>query len=198
MKITARRTETILRVLQEKHDAEHASEYGEPRYTNPENGILFANWNDVSKRACAYLEEAGYALEWSDEWTVVYEHGDKAYRTSPDSYGWMPTAVLPPESCEYLTPDDGADAAIEAFAHHSLPVHAVPYWVSDADLETAGFVLHADKLESGFHQGQNDDPQAIAKALLDSGKASRVVGRVDGKGQFDVRFSIWIEPAAID
>ena len=57
--------------------------YGEPGYDAPEHGIIFANWNYVSKSVYSWLENHGYALEWSDEWIISHETG-KAYRSSPE------------------------------------------------------------------------------------------------------------------
>src|SRR5678816_1797897 len=105
-------------------DIMFAKEYAEPGYTNPEKGILFADWNDrttyrvdartfysrysaeqfvkthevadpaiveqrddTMKRLSDLAEKAGYAVEWSDEWSTCDDCG-KAVRTSPDSYGW--------------------------------------------------------------------------------------------------------------
>jgi hypothetical protein len=42
----------------------------------------------VPKWVQDYLEEAGYELEYSDEWFVDYNY-DKAYRTVEDSYHWQ-------------------------------------------------------------------------------------------------------------
>ena len=82
MFISEKRTETILSVLTEKHCMESCSEYGEEGYTQPEESVLFANWNDVKQVTQDYLEAAGFSLEYNDEWIVSYDH-DKAYRTQP-------------------------------------------------------------------------------------------------------------------
>ena len=130
MHITQKRTDKILHALQDKHYLEYCSHYGEPGYQDPEKSILFANWNPISKPICAYLEEAGYELEWSDEWYIDYNN-DKAWRTSPDSYGWVRQIVYTDDG-EVLTPDDGAAAVIESLAmsDHAHPCHAVPNWVT--------------------------------------------------------------------
>src|SRR5262245_37954667 len=66
----------------------YASGYAEPGYHDPDNGVLFANWNVFPRGFDRVLEQAGYAVEWSDEWSTCEDCG-KAVRTSPNSYGWQ-------------------------------------------------------------------------------------------------------------
>lgn len=94
-------------------DMTYADGYAEPGYTEPRCGIYLADWNDESRRGtdaeraagdywptvstfrsrfAGILARAGYAVEWSDEWTVC-ECG-KAVRIQPDSYGWTPAYVI--------------------------------------------------------------------------------------------------------
>ena len=185
--ITAKRTGTILQALQDKQDMESCACYGERGYTDPENGILFCNWNNVSKRVMNYLESAGFELEWSDEWYIDYDNS-KAWRTSPDSYSWV-RAIVYTEDGEVLTPDDGAGEVIEALAmtDQGHTPHAVPDWVSEDDLESAGYTAINGMYESGFHPGQDDNPADIAKSAFDRG-AESVIFRIDNVGQFDVHF----------
>lgn len=138
MNITDKRTSIVLNALQERHDVKLCSYYGEPGYTDPENGIVFANWNNISSTLANYLESAGYGLEWSDEWMIDYNH-DKAYRTSPDSYGWQSSIVLSGD-CEWLTPDDGAFDVISELActDPTQNVRMLPAWISEHDLTELG------------------------------------------------------------
>lgn len=177
-----------LQYLQEKHDAEFASTYGEPGYTDPERGILFANWNDVPKGLADWLESQGFALEWSDEWAQV---NDKAYRTQPDCYSWESSLVLT-EDGEYLTRDDDPSDVIDACAMTDWNQRAgcVPSWIAPADLEDCGYSLFAGELESGFHPGQTDDPVAYAKQAFAAG-AERVVFRKVENSQFYCRFECY-------
>ena len=194
MNITSKRTKIILKALADKHFAEWCSHYGEPGYNDPDAGVILCNWNNISKEVANYLEKAGFELEWSDEWVIDYDH-DKAYRTSPDSYGWRPTAVYSYDG-DLLTPEDDAGDVIDEFATEQFnQVKSVPHWVTDDDLETAGFVKHNGEFESGHHPGQTDNPQTIGNELLKT-IARRVVARVDDNGQFDCRFSMWYEPNA--
>lgn len=68
----------------------YATEYAERGYVNPKKGILFANWNVFPKDFDRLLERAGYAVEWSDEWTTC-EECNSAFRTSANSYDWEPS-----------------------------------------------------------------------------------------------------------
>lgn len=72
--------------------------YAELGYTQPRKGILFANWNKFPTNIDRLLERAGYAIEWSDEWTTC-EDCNKAFRTQPDSYCWEPAGVIGDGTC---------------------------------------------------------------------------------------------------
>lgn len=67
-----------------------APSYAEPGYTQPAVGVLFANWNVFPSYIDKTLEQLGYAVEWSDEWTTC-DDCQRAIRTSPDSYGFTPS-----------------------------------------------------------------------------------------------------------
>lgn len=180
------------------------SEYAEPGYSDPSSGwIATGNWNKVTKydeatnhfdtiddtlgRVAKLLEKLGVELEWSDEWTTC-EACNKLVRTSPDSYGWTPS---------YWFPDCGGCFCIEC-----VKADPAPYLESlegnnrnamtiDIDLEENGYVKLQDDFENGFHQGQDANPKVIAKSLHEIG-VSRFIFVIDGKGQFDMRFSLWI------
>jgi len=166
---------------------EYCSYYGEPGYHDPAAGILFANWNDISKRTADYLEAAGYELEWSDEWTIDYNN-DKAWRTSPDSYEWQ-CQIQYTDDGEMITPDDGAQVFIEhcAMTDYKQPTRAVPEWVTVADIEAEGYQAINGYFEAGWHPGQTDDPKAIARKAFENGALS-VVFRLKESSQFYVVF----------
>lgn len=188
MYITEKRTQTILNGLQDKHCLESCSKYGELGYTNPEKGILFANWNDISKPLQDYLEESGFELEWSDEWYIDYDN-DKAWRTSPDSYGWI--CALGYGDGYVLTPDDDISEWLELceITDHNQPIRALPDFITQDNLSEQGYVQHNGRFESGFHHGQNDDPSVISKDLFDSiDDIESVVFRISNAGQFDIHF----------
>jgi hypothetical protein len=90
------------RAISELENMGFASAYAEPGYTQPDKGILFANWNYFPNEVTALLEQYGYAIEWSDEWYTC-ECG-KAVRTTADSYSWQPSYVMLHE-CEIVCLD---------------------------------------------------------------------------------------------
>ena len=189
-KTVEQKVESALLYLEDKHYARFAISYGEPGYSDPENGIIFANWNNVPKGLADWLESKGYALEWSDEWTEV---DDKAYRTSPDSYQWESSLILTNDG-EYLTRDDSASAIIDelAMSDRSHPIGCVPSWITAEEIIETGFTLYAGELESGHHGGQHDDPQTIARKAFAEG-AARVIFRKVENSQFYVRFECYVE-----
>ena len=177
--------------LQDKHCAEWCTHYGEPGYQDPEKGIIFANWNDIPKGLAEWLEKCGYSLEWSDEWYVDYNN-DKAYRTSPDCYSWESQIMY--LDGDYLTPDDSPSEWIEAcqVTSNGQPMACLPSWVNEQDILEAGFTLQNDGLESGFHPGQNDDPKAITKGLIERG-VYRVLFQKRENSQFYCRFAVYAD-----
>lgn len=172
-----------------------ASEYAEPGYSDPAGGILFGNWNDHAgskdrKRFCDIAEHAGFELEWSDEWSTCGDCG-KAFRTSPDSYGWM-------ASYNYT---DGDLICVECLtddpAGHLATLEDDPTTantISRINPGDHGYVRYNGDFENGFHPGQTDDPAQITKTMQALG-LSRIIFNLESVGQFDVRFSAWYVPA---
>lgn len=168
-----------------------ADEYGEPGY-GPAKGILFCDWNNIPKALQDRLEAQGYELEWSDEWTLDYECSPvKAYRTSPDSYGWEPRV----RQCDgyYLTPDnDPEDWIADSLNDNQRPL---PSWFDDEHLTAAGFaVIDQDDKEVGFNPGQNETPEKFTPELTAEGKD--FVLQITDRGQFDVSYRIWTRAQA--
>ncbi len=71
----------------------YASAYAERGYAQPRKGVLMANWNVLPRDLDTLLEKAGYAVEWSDEWSTC-DDCNKAIRTQPDGYDWTPSYQL--------------------------------------------------------------------------------------------------------
>lgn len=169
-----------------------AKEYGEPGYSAPERGIIFSNWNNIPKALADRLEAQGYELEWSDEWCIDHDSGgSKAYRTSPDSYGWQ-SSVQHTDDGTMLTPDsdiqdwiDWAKCDTASDATRALPAYL------RTKLERAGWRRCDEIYESGFHPGQTDNPKQIAAKLLKHHSA--VLFLIDDVGQFDMRFHGYVQ-----
>jgi len=89
--------------LSEIENLGYAKEYAEPGYTDPERGILFANWNYFPRGVDSILEQYGFEIEWSDEWHRCDDCG-KAVRHQPDSWSWQPYYQLLNE-CEVVCGD---------------------------------------------------------------------------------------------
>ena len=173
---------------------DYCSHYGEPGYSDPAKGLLFADWNDIPKSLQTRLESQGYELEWSDEW-YVDSNNDKAYRTSPDSYGWESSLMFSEACGDYLTPDDDVSDWIAQCENNNRV--ALPSWIAESDIIAAGWEKQADVYENGFHPGQTDDPVKIAKFHTDAGR--EYLFQIGGVGQFDVRFCVWVKsPEEVD
>jgi hypothetical protein len=172
--------------LAEKHNADFASKYGEPGYSDPERGIIFADWNGIPSGLGDWLEKCGYALEWSDEWSVV---DGIAYRTSPDCYSWECQIHITDEG-EWLTPEQSDDEWCDEFSmtDKGQPAKCLP---SRIDPGACGYTLRLAGLESGHHSGQADDLDDIARKAFDEG-AERVVFRKTEHSQFYVVFECWV------
>jgi hypothetical protein len=178
-----------IRYLQDNHQLEHASTYGEPGYQDPEKGILFANWNNVPDGLAEWLEKCGYVLEWSDEWCQVY---DKAYRTSPDSYHWESQVMLT-HDCEYLTPDDLPDWIEECKVDSvNQPVRCLPSWFPTDVIVAQGYELMDAELESGFFQGMDDKPETYIKKYIEE-SANYVLFQKSEQSQFYSRYFCWVQ-----
>jgi hypothetical protein len=171
-------------------DVDWCGAYGEPGYSDPERGIIFANWNKVSKPVYSWLESHGYGLEWSDEWIVSHETG-KAYRTSPDGYGWLPSYLLT-EGGDVIGADEIRNGdEIDTYIEH-LMNDANRADTFGIDWTEHGFrKLNADAYESGFHPGQTDNPRKILAAAQAAYPNDDFIFSIDGAGQFDMRFSLW-------
>jgi hypothetical protein len=161
-----------------------ASEYAEPGYTQPEKGILFSDWNYFCREVCNILERAGYELEWEDEWSTCGECG-KAVRTSPDSYCWQPSYFFV-NDCEILCVDcTDKEEYLESIEDN--PRTALNDHIDPADY---GYVKLEGNFESGWHNGQTDDPKKIYARLHAAGH-KRLLFNIDKSSQFYIVFSIW-------
>lgn len=186
---------TILeRILETGADLQWCAEYAEPGYAAPAGGILFANWNGKKLSQLArVIDKCGVPIttEWSDEWSTCEDCG-RAVRTSPDSYAWLAKFVIL-DGCSLVCHKCVLDN-MDVYEEHLLndPWRAD---VLDVDWSARGFVKLGGKFESGWHPGQTDDPQMIAKGFRREYPGRDFLFQVTGKGQFDVRFVLWYREA---
>jgi hypothetical protein len=184
------------------HDVDGACTYGEPGYSDPVAGILFADWNDAPSWLRDGLERRGFELEWSDEWTIVHESG-KAYRTSPDCYSWTPYYVHT-EDGDVIGGDEieNGDEQDWYVNEYLLNDHKHCNVFRGVDLTKHGFEKYEpgnpQEYETGFHPGQNDKPQDVFKRIRKQYPQHDIVFQLDGTGQFDCRWSAWVRPQRED
>lgn len=97
--------------------------YAEPGYEQPRRGVLLADWNIFPKEAIDLLERAGFAIEWSDEWSHCDDCG-KIVRTEPDGYDWEPFYRFDGEStllCRNCDPLTAVGELVMAFSDEREP-----------------------------------------------------------------------------
>ncbi len=189
--------QTILNVLGNYNGAHFVlyPGYAEPGY---DGEVALGDWNPLSHgkvipkehltmpRVGAILEKLGVELEWEDEWTACGECG-KLVRTSPDSYGWTRS---------YWESEEGAvcqDCVLEDPAGYLeyLESNRNTANTLDLDLESQGYRQVPESYENGLYGGQSDDPSLIAESLEKLG-IGRYIFEIDGVGQFDLSFSVWV------
>ena len=177
-------------------------EYAEPGYSY-DGPIALGNWNDITKwneetsksetvddtpsRVAKLLEQAGVALEWSDEWICCDECG-KIFRTSPDCYAWQMSGVWDEMGsiCADCLADDPSDH-LERLEGKNTRCNTI----SSIDPSKHGYARLNLDFENGFHPGQTDDPRKIGQALKNAG-IERYLFDLTGTGQFDVSFAVYV------
>jgi hypothetical protein len=175
-------------------ETQYAESYGEPGYTNPERGILFANWNDVPGYIQEGLERRGFDLEWSDEWIIATSSWPcKAYRASPDCYSWTPYYVLTDDG--EVVGGDEIEEDPDWYVNEYLlndPTHCNVFKIDFAKL---GFKrVSEDDFESGWHPGQTDDPNAVFNRLREELPDHDLVFDLTEQSQFYTKWNIWSRP----
>lgn len=161
--------------------------YAEPGYADTEvKAVLMANWNCFSRYAVDALENAGYAVEWSDEWTTCIECY-KAIRTKGDSYEWQPYHVFIEGEGEVCLDCLNWQDYLESIEDN--PDTAVMRQCNPADY---GYrpVSKPEEYEAGMHPGQDDNPREILKQYQKQG-LNRLVFRIPETSQFYIRFEVW-------
>jgi hypothetical protein len=163
-----------------------------PKYANGEGetsnrGVLMSNWNDWSNAAVDLLERAGYGIEWEDEWSTCDNCGG-AIRIQPDSYSWQPTYFDFPDGDRLCRECVDLEDYLESIEDD--PKKCCFAWAVDPAEHDYELVTGPGEFESGFHEGQNDNPETVLVNLHKRG-IRRVVFRIASSGQFDVAFEAW-------
>lgn len=192
--VTETRTHTVLNALADHpYNAEMCSEYGEPSYSNEDvSGVITCDWNAVSERIMDYLEAAGFAIEWCDEW-YIDTNNDKAWRTSPDGYAWRPQLAY--GDGYVLTPDDDDDEWINLHCDETPQlVRTLPGRIDDEALIACGFVHHSD-VDKGVSGVANADVYAMNEIDTDPNvRATCYVTREEVSPHNSHMVSLWYKP----
>lgn len=192
------RNEKVLEALYQEGEINICSKYGESGYELSEGKkeILLANWNHFDKypNFMKWIED-NYEIEWDDEWTIDYEHGDsKAYRISGNSYQWE-QQIMYSECGEFVTPEDHVSEWIELVVlekdFQDNP-KTLPSFLNDEDIIEEGFELLGREFQNGWHPGQNDDPKKIAEELFERGFV-QVLFKLSYVSQFDIGFKVFVK-----
>jgi hypothetical protein len=195
------------RALSRLEDISSAAEYAEPGYDLRDKALIllgnwngFSNWNEAEHRfvpvqpddriMCRTVKslEQCAELEWEDEWERCSGCG-KAFRVTPDSYGWEPSFVETEDGRCCLDCVD-PETVLEEFVNNPRKALSGPLR-KVVRPQDHGFIHLDQEFEHGFHPGQDADPKKILASLQAKG-CTRVLFTIDGVGQFDVRFSVWI------
>lgn len=189
------------------YNADIVTDYGvgiaEPGYGDEDTVWVLGDWNpkrwvregdapltnEESKpvRLASALEKyAGAELHWLDEWYRC-ENCYQIFRSQGDSYSWQMFGTV----TEYgevvcancITFDDVEESYVND------PSKALTF---DVDIEAEGFVqFNKDRYESGWYDGQTDDPKTILAQAHAQGWEEGIFV-VSGVGQFDVHFDLWV------
>lgn len=176
----------------------------EPGYGDEETVWVFGNWNPKRFRregdapltneeskpvrlANALDKYAGAELLWLDEWFQC-QNCYMAFRCEADSYSWTMFGVIT-EYGDILCGNCVEFSDLEE-EYINEPSKAL---VLNFDLDEEGFELYNTerRYENGWYDGQTDDPASILENAHAEGWEEGVF-KVDGVGQFDTHFSLWV------
>jgi len=176
--------------------------YAEPGCTDPEGGVIvLGNWNDVTewrdgelhridqtmRQVVRIFEALGFEIEWEDCW-IACDDCCKLVRTEPDSYGWTPSFVR--DDCGHTVCIDCLEEDASSY-FEELEESGKGNSISRLHPSDHGYVEVMGDFESGWHRGQDASPEKISNLLNDAG-FERIIINLDSKGQFDIRFSVWM------
>jgi hypothetical protein len=189
-----------------------APDYSEPGYErdNEDFPVFLANWNaegcwdhklnkyvhtcELMPKLGELLENNGASIEWSDEWARC-EDCNNAFRISPDSYGWKQFGVDHGDfvSCGNCILEDPSEYFdwLRGHSDRAVTIHGL-------DPTDHGYArVNSQSFENGLHGGQDASPDAIASCLRKAGIEDFLFS-VDSTGQFDLRFSVFVDRVTHD
>lgn len=172
-----------------------------------EHFTVFGDWSSQSKfidnvKEILELDPdmADYQVEKELETNFVFDDEydfcsdcHAVIRMSPSHYGWQPDFMIGDGyiACNkcFNNNEDYQEAYIEDRVNN--PTSAINGLITEKQIEELGFTkANNDSYESGLHYGQNDDPETIYNTLKND--YSEVIFFIDGVGQFDIDFSVWV------
>lgn len=170
------------------------------------------DWNDASdydaetrtwtvrdntpSRLAAALERVGVSLEWLDNGSTCHECGQWV-QTEPDSYSWEPNYILTDSgwfACGACAREDAAE--LLALFTNDADKAITEALLGDVDPEDYGFRRHPDDhtpdYANGWHEGQDDNPHAIAERIrAEHGDDVDVLFIITEVSQFYLRFAAY-------
>lgn len=159
------------------------SDYGEPGFykDNQDDLILTADWNDMADGMQEVIRDAGYSLEWSDEWMCDYDN-DLLYRTTSSDPFWE-SSIFFTES-EMLPIADNEDLYIEQF------INVINRRINSRfNLEKYGFI----DIEEACHQtgmyGIYEYPQEVFDKFSD--EYTEMVIQTCSQTPYSVDWKVW-------
>ena len=182
---------TLDKVKWRLQDIQLHSEYVEPGYTTPDNGIATGDWNKVDEdttlpELSESLEALGVGIEWLDEWTTCHDCNGLV-RVVGNSYHWKPSYHI--FRCGTLRCHKCIKQDVEAYLTDLEGSYTQPV-TFPVDLHSHGYRKLND-YENGFYEGQDASPQRIADALKRQ-DIKRFVLSLDKNSQFETHFSVWV------
>lgn len=169
----------------------------EPGYND--KPIVAADWNEPRLRKIGDWLGRRFndvvSVEWQDEWTGC-SHCNKAVRTSPSSYGWLP-AYMWLSDCEIVCPqcfETYTEELISSYVNQTG--RAVPPGFYPL-LKKAGFICYSpdeycQRFKTVFYTGQNDDPKTVARQIEKELPDYDYIFKLDCTGQFDLTWCVYL------
>jgi hypothetical protein len=180
---------------------------------DPEKFVVIGNWNDLPDTWQPLFERLGSEVWFEDEYAICTDCNGLLY-TQPGFYGDEMRFITTEDSiiCQDCIEKhcDSAENLEDAFAdfiynYHSgvsVQARAIPSWMTERfvgfgwNCWSEGDDSYCQKYETGFHPGQNDSPEKIAKDIWKFDPGLGIVFAIRSIGQFDVHWQVLVKPLA--